>query len=187
MTDPKKALNAMNTALEALAELDDSERQSAMRWLSETLGTSSSAAPVQALGRHTGGVENGSVEVEPIENLTPKQFLAGKEPSTDVERMTCLAYYLTKARDIPEFNTSDLTQLNTEAAGRRFTNAAATGKNATTKSGYLTGAGGKKRQITHLGEQIVEALPDHDAVKAILARQPKRKRPARSKAKAKSV
>jgi hypothetical protein len=180
----------MNTALEVLVELDEGERQSAMRWLSETLGTS--LAPggpmsMQTAGQQAGTAESGLSGVEEqIEDLTPKEFLAKKEPSTDVERMTCLAYYLTKARDTQEFNTADLTLLNTEAAGRRFTNAAATGKNATAKSGYLTGATGKKRQITHLGDQIVEALPDRDAVKAILARQPKRKRPSRSKAKGKA-
>lgn len=112
---------------------------------------------------------------------TPKQFLASKQPTTDVERLTCLAYYLTKVRDTPTFNTADLTALNTEAAGRKFANAANTGKNAVSQNGYLTGAGGRKRQITHLGEQVVEAMPDRDAVKITIGNSPNR--PKRRKAK----
>jgi hypothetical protein len=34
---------------------------------------------------------------------------------------------------------------------------------------YLTGAGDRNKQITALGEAIVEALPDRDAVKAAIA------------------
>jgi hypothetical protein len=48
---------------------------------------------------------------------TPKQFLLEKAPQTDVERIACLAYYLTNYRETPHFTTLDLAKLNTEAAG----------------------------------------------------------------------
>lgn len=174
----------MNTALEVLEDLDDAERQRAMMWLSETLGTSvtfgSVGSPPPQAGSPPAAAVAPSVPQANVQDQTPKEFVASKQPATDVERLTCLAYFLTKARDVPAFNTAELTELNTEAAGRKFTNAASTGKNATNQNGYLAGAGGKKRQITHLGEQVVEAMPDRDAVKAVLATAPKPKRAKRS-------
>src|SRR6266511_4429760 len=56
--------------------------------------------------------------------MTPKQFLLEKQPSNDIERVACLAYYLTHYRNMPEFKTLDISQLNTEAAQPKFSNAA---------------------------------------------------------------
>jgi hypothetical protein len=179
MSDPRKALKAMDTALEALTPLDAEERRRAMIWLSETLEVS---IELEAAG---GGEDEEELPATPrvkrvpttaVEKQTPKEFLAAKEPRTDVERLTCLAYFLTKVRETPTFNTADLTALNTEAAGRRFSNAPATGKNATNQNGYLASAEGRKRQITHLGEQLVEAMPDREAVKSVLSGGPKIRR-----------
>ena len=40
--------------------------------------------------------------------------------------------------------------------------------NATKQSGYLTSAGKGKKQITALGEDVVQALPDYEKVGAVL-------------------
>src|SRR6185437_11486905 len=55
---------------------------------------------------------------------SPKQFLLEKQPRTDVERVACLAFYLTYFRDAPHFKTLDLAKLNTEAAQPKFSNTA---------------------------------------------------------------
>jgi len=47
--------------------------------------------------------------------MSPKDFLLEKQPRTDVERIACLAYYLTHYRATPHFKTIDLSILNTEA------------------------------------------------------------------------
>ena len=47
---------------------------------------------------------------------SPKDFLFRKEPNTDVERVACLAYYLTHRRGTNHFKTIDISKLNTEAA-----------------------------------------------------------------------
>src|SRR5579863_777343 len=57
-------------------------------------------------------------------SISPKEFLRQKQPRTDVERVACLAYYLTHYRDTPYFKTLDISQLNTEAAQIKFANAA---------------------------------------------------------------
>src|SRR5438128_4773232 len=54
--------------------------------------------------------------------LTPKQFLNEKQPANDIERVACLAYYLTHYRSIPEFKTLDISKLNTEAAQPKLSN-----------------------------------------------------------------
>jgi len=47
--------------------------------------------------------------------VPPKRFFLEKQPRTDVERVACLAYYLTHYRDTPHFKTIDLSKLNTES------------------------------------------------------------------------
>src|SRR5882672_10492519 len=104
-----------------------------------------------------------------------KHFYSSKKPTTDVERITVLAFYLTYAQDKPHFKTIDLTKTNTEAAGPRPSNATFAARNAV-NNGLLALAGKGQKQITTLGEDVVKALPDRDAVKAVLAATPKRKR-----------
>src|SRR3972149_5704868 len=62
-------------------------------------------------------------------SMSPKDFLLEKQPKTDVERIACLAYYLTHYRSMPHFKTIDLSILNTEAAQPEFANAAYSSNN----------------------------------------------------------
>ena len=78
--------------------------------------------------------------------LSPKEFLLQKQPSTDVERVACLAYYLTTYRSMPHFRTVDISKLNTEAAQIKFANAAYTVTNAT-NAGFLVPAGKGNKQL----------------------------------------
>lgn len=102
------------------------------------------------------------------DDSSPKTFIAGKRPTTDIERIACLAYFLTHRRDISAFKTKELTELNIEAAQQKLSNASATARNAVNE-GYLSLAGGARKQITVRGEALVDALPDRDKVKAALA------------------
>ncbi len=99
---------------------------------------------------------------------TPKQFLNEKQPRTDVERVACLAFYLTHYRDTPAFTTLDISKINTEAAQRKLANATVAVNNAS-QYGYLVPAGRGMKQISAAGERYVQILPDFDAAKAILA------------------
>ncbi len=113
--------------------------------------------------------------------ISPKEFMLEKDPKTDVERLTCLAYYLTHYRDLPYFKTEDLSLLNTEAAQRKFSNAAFTAKNAV-RDGFLVPAPQKMcRQLGAIGEQYVQALPDRDAAQKVRKRMKGRASRARNK------
>ncbi len=99
--------------------------------------------------------------------MTPKAFMAKKKPSSEIERIICLAFYLTKYRNVLAFKTKDLTKLNTEAAQPTFSNPTVFARNAEA-AGYLAKAGGGSKQISDLGELLVNALPNRDSVKSVL-------------------
>lgn len=101
--------------------------------------------------------------------LTPKDFMLEKAPHTDIDRVVCLGYYLSHYLDTPHFKTADISTMNTEAAQRKLTNAAYAVNNAVQR-GYLVAARGGNKQLSAMGEQFVEALPDREAAKNVLER-----------------
>jgi hypothetical protein len=111
---------------------------------------------------------------------TPKDFLIEKQPRTDVERIACLAYFLTHYRDTPHFKTLDLAKLNTDAAQPKFSNTAYAATNAV-NMGYLAPAVKGTRQLSAAGEQFVRALPDREAAKAAMNRARPRRQQRRKK------
>jgi hypothetical protein len=100
-------------------------------------------------------------------SLSPKDFMHQKDPKTDVERVTCLAYYLTNYRDTPFFKTTDISKLNTEAAQIKLSNPSYTIENAA-RARLLTSGGAGTKQISVHGEKVVLALPDREKVREIL-------------------
>jgi hypothetical protein len=113
-------------------------------------------------------------------SLSAKEFMLQKQPQTDVERVACLAFYLTHYLNTPHYKTIDISRLNTEAAQIKFSNPAFAVVNATNQ-GYLTQAGKGYKQISSVGEQFVAALPDRDAAKAVLTTFRRRRSPRRAK------
>lgn len=100
-------------------------------------------------------------------DMSPKDFLMEKTPKTDVERIACLAYYLTHYRATPHFKTLDISTLNTEAAQPKFSNTAYSTNNAV-KLNYIVPSTKGHRQLSALGERFVQALPDRNAAKEVL-------------------
>jgi hypothetical protein len=115
-------------------------------------------------------------------STTVKQFVMEKQPKTDVERVACLAYYLTHFRDIAHFRTLEISKLNTEAAQPKFSNAHVAVDNAT-KMGYLAPATKGSKQISAAGEHFVSLLPDREAARSAMANMLRRKRAARKRPK----
>jgi hypothetical protein len=101
-------------------------------------------------------------------SIAPKQFMFQKQPRTDVEKVACLAYYLTHYRDSPHFKTLDISKLNTEAAQAKLSNPAVAVDNAT-KQRYLVPATKGNKQLSAIGEQFVLALPDRDRAREVMS------------------
>ncbi len=105
-------------------------------------------------------------------SVSPKAFILEKQPRSDVERVVCLAYYLTHYKNTPNFKTTDISRLNIEAAQPRFSNTAHSMKNAIAGQ-FLISSSKENKQISAMGEQYVRCLPDHIAAKKTLPHQKK--------------
>jgi hypothetical protein len=172
-------IEVLNDVISALEKLEPEDRERIFQTVATFFHIEgrTSVRTGSEYSRSTGASHQFSPPVGYSEDLstTPKDFLLEKGPRTDVERVTCLAYYLTHYRDMPHFKTLDLSKLNTEAAQPKFTNAAYTTNNAQ-KAGYLVAGTKGHRQLSAGGEQFVRALPDREAAKkAMLSFRPKRK------------
>ena len=166
-------LEALNKVLAALKELSDEDKERVLRTASTFFGMSSRSIPTAASIPNTGAPTTSFSEDRTI---SAKEFLIQKQPKTDIERVACLAYYLTQYQDIPHFKTLDISKLNTEAAQPKFSNTAFAVENAT-KRNFLVQASKGNKQISAQGELFVQALPDRDAAKAVMATiRPRRKK-----------
>ncbi|MFA6174764.1 MAG: hypothetical protein WC701_13965 [Kiritimatiellales bacterium] len=185
--DENNAADALHTIVRLLYQLDEGERHRVLKAVETFFQAHSpngdpanrdekhSADQARTLGQQAQGRPNFSSSI----TLSPKDFLAQKQPRTDVERIACLAYYLTHFREMPYFKNLDLAKLNTEAAHPKFSNAAYASNNAT-NAGYLAPAPNGQRQISAAGEQFVQALPDREAAKEAMSKA-RRRNAARKK------
>lgn len=96
---------------------------------------------------------------------SPKAFMAEKKPATDVERVACLAYYLTHHRDTKQFKAGDIRALAEEAGEKPFSNTM-TSVNNTTRAGFLGAVSRGNKRLSATGKRYVEKLPDRAAAKA---------------------
>jgi len=171
-THRKQELEALNAMFQVLNTLEEESRKRVF----QTVATYYQLAP--SAQRHT---EISSGENAPTglfsedRSMLAKTFMLQKQPATDVERVACLAYYLTHYRDTPYFKTLDISKLNTEAAQPKFSNAAVVMDNAT-KMGYLVLATKGNKQLGAAGEVFVQKLPDREAAKSAMSSfRPRRK------------
>lgn len=173
-TDHMTALSGINAEVKALGivlnaveDLTEEQRQFVLRTAIGRFGIAESGAqPTKASSAINPANKIANTGVEP-EASTPKLFMAAKRPMNDVQRIVCLAYFLTHQRTQQHFKTADLTKLNVEAASSKIGNPAQAVANATKISGYLTAVGGGKKQLTIHGEHVVNALPDQEAVRTV--------------------
>ena len=166
---------AMNDIMIALNKLpSDDERRRLLDSISMLLGFHQSSPNLRE-AIEPGRIGGGGIAFSTDLGISPKDFLREKSPQTDVDRIACLAYYLTHYRGTPHFKTLELSQLNTEAAQQKFSNATVAVKNAT-MLGYLVPASKGERQISAAGEQYVRLLPDRAAARAEMAKFIKRRR-----------
>jgi len=169
------AAQALSSIIQILSDLDDDARQRVVKAVTTFFRVEPETTydrPHRDHQLHDEGTTRPSFSADTAP--TPKQFMLEKQPKTDVERIACLAYYLTHYRETPVFKTLDLAKLNTEAAQPKFSNTAYATANAA-GLGYLVPASGGKKQISAAGEQFVRAMPDRDAAKAAMSRARPRK------------
>ena len=176
-----KDVEALGTVLAALKDLDKNQQKWVLSSAIANLGLQEVGLPTPTqLKANLGSIPPSALQNNLI-SVSPKEFLHIKNPKSDVQRIACLAFYLTHVRDLSHFKTNDLTMLNVEAAAPRLSNPSVAVNNATIQSTYLAPAGSGSKQITALGEEVVNALPDQEAVKIIEEKQRLKKRKATKK------
>jgi hypothetical protein len=186
-------LESLKTILRALEPLDDTQRRFVLKTVAERMGVTGVLLGSPNSQQLPEGGPLASAAATPVggsaslAGQSSKQFLKSKLPKTDVLKVACLAYYLTHAKSKPHFKTNDLTSLNTEAGGTPISNPSMAVGNATKQNKFLASVGKGNKQITALGEDVVEALPDEQALATVLAKhkKPRRKTSKKSAAKAK--
>lgn len=164
-----KDFTALTEIISLLEPLEEEDKRRVLISVSAFLGVempvpSQSAQSRKVFFRQDSAPEN--VPFSENTSMTPKEFLLEKQPKNGIERIACLAYYLTHYRDKPHFKTRDLTELNMEAAQPKFSSAAVFANNAVTAH-YLVSSTKGNRQISAFGEQLVQALPDREAAKSV--------------------
>ncbi|MGH7510023.1 MAG: hypothetical protein ACREMZ_11180 [Gemmatimonadales bacterium] len=181
------ATNAAFLSLQKLKTPD--EREQALRFVADRLGVKAPEIPGGPGngGKRTGSSSHGAGTLAPTSSMTPKQFMDQKRPKRHIDRIACLAYYLTHNKGTPQYKTVDLTALNTEARQPRFTSASVHVENAV-KADLLTSVGKGMKAITSRGEALVEALPDQARVDKVMEEhgKPTRRRKRRAVRGAKS-
>lgn len=170
--------SALVAVVKALEPLGDDERRwvlqsAASRW---TLNLQMPASAGNSGANNTNQSAVGSGGTPQANAQDAKAFMKLKDPKSDLQRIAALAYHLTHGKNLPIFKTRDLTTANTDAKGPKFHIPRAVGNAARAKCGYLSAVGGGKKQLSSYGEEIVEALPDQEAVKALEAKYKKGKR-----------
>jgi len=180
---PETKPSAGNTALEddvlvqlitAMRKLEPSTRKKILQVLATHFEIDLVAAPqTKTITSSTGSALLPTFSED--RTISPKEFMLEKKPVSDIERIACLAYYLTHYRDTPHFKTLDLSKLNTEAAQIKLSNAAFAVSNAM-KAGLLVPTTRGNKQISAVGELFVQSLPDRAAAKAAMAEARPRRR-----------
>lgn len=179
-------VQAFTTIVEALKPLDRADQIRLLQTVEQFLGLDSrpivSRPPeLDSTSTRPSPVESGPYSTD--RSISAKKFLLDKQPRTDVERVACLAYYLTHYRETPHFKTLDISKQNTEAAQPKFANAHYSVNNATT-TGYLAQGPRGTKQISAAGEHFVQLMPDRDAARAAMANLLRRSRKLKQRRKA---
>lgn len=178
-------LDALTTIIGALKRMSREEQTRTLQAVSVFLGLNSE--PVRS-SHSTPITAQQTSKVAPLTDvrpsfseergLSPKEFLRDKKPTSDVERVACLGYYLAHYRDTPHFKTVDISALNTEAAQPKFSNASMAVDNAS-KAGLLVQAIKGSKQLSSNGEHYVQLLPDREAAKEMIKSSNVRRKPRR--------
>ena len=168
---PAEELNVFNEVqrvIDGLIKFDADSRMRIYRTVGTFFGFDDPASKLTPDTGHQSAPTNNSRDphFSTHEAPSPKDFVFQKHPDTQIERVACLAYYLTHHRGTAHFKTTDISKLNTEAAQTKLSNASYAVNDAN-RAGLLATAARGMKQLSALGEKYVEALPDHAAAKEL--------------------
>jgi hypothetical protein len=164
--------SALVTVVKALEGLSDTDKQwvlnsAASRW---TLTVQTQTSGGEGTGGGTGGGAPAGANTPDAQAAITKNdvraFIRAKKPATDVQRVACLGAYLAQTTGKHGFTSKDISAAHTTSGGSKI-NLTRALDNATRQSKYISNLSGREKQLTPLGEDVVAALPDQQAVKDV--------------------
>jgi hypothetical protein len=173
-------LQALQLICDTLERLEERQRAwvletaASRMQLSSPLGVS---AAISAVAQPA--APSGASGMQRVASQSPSDFIREKQPVKDEQRVACLAAYLRHARGVTAFKAAEISHLNTEAGGPHMDFTVLL-NNAVRQSGYLSRVGGGKKQLSAYGEDVVNALPNQEAVRQLATRKTNR-RPRKSR------
>lgn len=184
-------LAAIKTIVDALQPLDGDARQRALDYATQSLGIKASAPPVAPISPSLTGLDNGGQSDTPPPPPTPavadiRSLKDQKQPSTDIEMATLVAYYLKheapEAERKDEIGTEEIETYFVQAGYPLPNNKAYTLPNAK-KAGYLENASRGKYKLNSVGHNLVaHNLPRSGNETAPRPRKKNAKKTAKKKA-----
>ena len=163
--------------IELLEPLSEADRGHVVRtvatWLRIGLPTETSSSGPSPLSPHQNSPTDEKFSDRPVQ--TAKEFLLEKDPVTEVERLACLAYYLTHYKDTPHFKNVDLIRLNTEAAQRKLSNPGVAISNAIRDGFFVQAPSDGFKQLSAGGERFVQLLPNREEAQKVKKRMASRR------------
>ena len=133
----ERVFHRVQTIVKAMLDLDAGSRLRVHQTVGTFFGIEDQKPPTPSAQ---------STETSATVRPNPEAFLREKQPTTDVERVACLAFYLNEFREIPHFKTIDINKLNTEAAQAKFSDASAVIDNAIA-AGLIVSVADGTRQV----------------------------------------
>lgn len=165
-TDP---VDVLKVVADALAPLTDADK----RWVLQSVATRwslaaaiSSPTPAHSPNSTPNPVlpAGSTADVQSaIAQKNARAFMRIKKPQTDIQRVTCLGYFHAATTGTQSFASKDIDALNTAYGGTKI-NLHRSLDNALRRSKYLAVFKGHEKQLTPLGEDVVDALPDQGKV-----------------------
>jgi hypothetical protein len=155
-TVPKCEFDAAKVVAEEIRSFDDSARQRILRWAAESLGMAAQVAtPNVTFQAQVPSVRPVAVAT-PGQALDIKTFVGSKQPKSDVQFATVVAYYHRfESSERRESIGSDVLQEAARHTGRpRLSNPTMTLNNAKS-AGYLNSTGRGQFSISTVGENLV--------------------------------
>ncbi len=177
---------AMRIIIGAIEKVPEERRLAVLQYVATKVGggtLAEASAPHPSEGAPVITTAPGAGRLQPNERID--RFLQRKAPQDIYQNVACLAYFLTHDGNQPEFSTADLTTASQDARYRRIGNMAQAVKDTERRKHFLmAGRARGAKQLSTLGEQVVEALPDQQKVEQIIESwKPRRKRGRKKKGK----
>ena len=171
-------LKAIEVIVKELQKLDEGDRPDVISFALKQVGLTppTNLNSPQSDSNIAGGSQSTGLD------MSMADFVKNKSPKNEYQRVAVIAYYREYKQSKKEFKNAEMSQANTQEARQpKISNITDVVTKARDRYKFLTkGAGRATRQLSTQGADIVNALPDQEAVKKLIAsaksRKPRKKK-----------